>query len=415
MHRSSELIRCFALAGLATLAASCHVQPTTRVVSIEPLAPLVDLSASEETKNLARHLDALSRAHVMIAGQQLPVWDDYDSTYWRQPLDDLGPTARDVSLVGFAADEYAARSARDQAAIIDQLEAWAKTEHKIIHVSWYPNNPASPKHGAVDWSTKAGTPWDRTSKVDLQALVDAPSSVEGQRFWRDFDTTATPVLVALARRKIPVVFRPILEANGNWFWWGCGGYAPAETTACVRGYGALYLEIQRRVSAIVHNVLWEFSFAPWSHDGSEKRTTDGLAMRPRRADATNAYDIAGISVYDEAPDGVSELPLLGLASLAEMATVSSRVTLDEVGPQHLEDRTWDPATIVATLHRWNKTAKTPLYPLWARFWFDDEWDDIKGHKNPRYKQLSSFIGPNRNRTGIDWLQTSDHGRFKLAP
>ncbi|HVH47538.1 MAG TPA: glycosyl hydrolase [Labilithrix sp.] len=409
---------------------SCHLEPRTSarpVVPrrIEPSPALVDPQATEETKDLAVQLDASFRAHVMIAGQQLPLWDEHSGTFWRQPLDDLGPVARDVLLVGFAADEYMGRSSNDRVAIMNQLEAWAKTEHKVLSVSWYPHNPSSPKHDAIDWSTMAGTAWDRVSKVDLRGLVDRPSSAEGQRFWRYFEATVKPTLIELARRKMPVVFRPLLEGNGDWFWWGCGGYAPAETTACMRGYNALYGEIQRRVSSFevtvdgarahVHSVLWEFSFSPWPQDGSGEHATDGLALRPTRADGTNAYDIAGISAYDETPDTVSELPSVGLASLAKLASVSSRVALDEVGPQRLKDRQWDPVTVVTTLRQWNATAKTPLYPLWARFWCDDEWEDVKQHKNPSFKQLSSFESSDRGRTGVAWLTSSDRGRFQLAP
>lgn len=370
-------------------------------------------------------LDSWSRARVMIAGQQLPLWDEYTSTFWRHALDDLGPAAKNVRLVGIAADEYAGRSAADRIAIMEQLERWVKVDGKVLSVSFYPHNPGSSQHDAVDWSTMAGTAWDRANKVDLQALVDLPSSVPGERFWRYFYEAVRPTLVELARRKVPVVFRPLLEGNGDWFWWGCGGYAPAETEACKRGYRALYLEIQRRVSSLevtvdgapthVHDVLWEYSFAPWAEDGSEKRTTDGLALRPTRADGTNAYDIAGISTYDETPDGVSELPLIGLASLAKLASVSRRVVLGEVGPQHLKTREWDPRTVTATLRRWNATSPTPVYPLWARFWFDDEWEDVKSHKNPRYKQLSSFTSSERGRAGVAWLSESDHGLFKLTP
>jgi hypothetical protein len=99
--------------------------------------------------------------------------------------------------------------------------------------------------------------------------------------------------------------------------------------------------------------------------------------------------------------------------LAKLATVSRRVVLDEVGPQELKSRQWDPSTIVTTLRQWNATAKTPLFPLWARFWCDDEWEGA--HKNPSFKQLSSFENPDRTRTGLSWLKSSDHGQFKLAP
>ena len=374
-----------ALLALSALSA-CHAKSRASPPHAEPIPTVVDPAATAEAKDLAAQLDALSHSHVMVVGQQLPLWDEHTANYWRQPLDDLGAT-RVHRLVGFAADEYAGRTPDDRAAIMQQLTAWAKTEGKIIHVSFYPHNPASPHHDKVEWSTRAGTAWDRTSKVDLQALVDKPTSVEGQRFWRYVDTTEKPALVELARRKEPVVFRPLLEGNGDWFWWGCGGLRPAETVSCARGYSAVYLEIQRRVT--VHNVLWEYSFAPWSEDGSETNNADGLAMRPRQANGSNAYDIAGISTYDEKPDAVSELPLLGLASLAKLAAVSSRVVLDEVGPQNLKSRHWDPSTVITTLRQWNATAKTPLFPLWARFWSDDEWEDVKTHENPSFKQLSS--------------------------
>lgn len=125
----------------------------------------------------------------------------------------------------------------------------------------------------------------------------------------------------LQKAGVATVFRPLIEANSYWFWWGCdngrGGTAAWRSDARL-----LYRLVQKRAWARgIHNIVWCCSFVP----KSDYKAADPVAMRP------TAYDIAGLSTYDFEARG-DDTDELVLGSYDAMAAVSPRMALGEGRP-----------------------------------------------------------------------------------
>ena len=95
-------------------------------------------------------------------------------------------------------------------------------------------------------------------------------------------------LLRMQRRGIPVLFRPLHEHNGDWFWWGVKGTDGADYTALWQ-YTVHYLRDVRGV----HNALYVYApNAPFSS------AEDYLDRYPG-----DAYvDVFGFDFYDDDDD-----------------------------------------------------------------------------------------------------------------
>src|SRR5262249_2281062 len=101
------------------------------------------------------------------------------------------------------------------------------TQHATAQwaIDWY-----TKRKGAVGlcwhWYAPLGEPafYSKDTKVDLsRAVVDG--TPENQAMLRDLDLIADE-LVLLRDARVPVLWRPMHEVNGRWFWWGAQGPEP---------------------------------------------------------------------------------------------------------------------------------------------------------------------------------------------
>ena len=78
---------------------------------------------------------------------------------------------------------------------------------------------------------------------------------------------------------MPIILRPLHEANGQWFWW-------AHQDPAV--FKELWTQLRTRLEdAGMHNVLWHFAAAPRTYNEIQ----DPLALLPE-------VDFAGLDTYD---------------------------------------------------------------------------------------------------------------------
>jgi hypothetical protein len=314
-----------------------------------PRPALVDPQAGPAARCLAARLDRWRAAGAMGVGQQLNV---STSTY-ADPLTVLG--ARRVRVVGFDLEELAAsRGYGFPVAPVDALIAQARAG-AVLSMSWHPANPGT------------GGAYDDRGWHDLGALVDHPESAAYQSFWAAYAERLS-LLQQLDAAGVAVVFRPLHEANGDWFWWGHPD--PAL-------YRKLWSLLQQRAwAAGVHNVLWAYSFNAVTGD----HIGDPVRLLPAKV------DLAGMDSYDdESSAPADELPVGGYDAVAAKV---KRMAITETGPHDSPDGAWDPAVISRTA----RTLATP--PLWSMLWFDDG-----GGK----KQIGSL------KRGRTWLDSCRNG------
>ena len=334
---------------------------------------LADPKANRSARDLAQLLDGFSADRTMAVGQQLNV--NGDAPFG--PLTALDAEAPALSgrvlVLGWTTNEwhYAVRHDYNEDVLPDLVDRARAGD--VLVTSWYPRNPR----------TRKGAHEQPGPKVVDRVLT--AGTAERKRFLAEFDHEVAPYLLQLQEAGVATVFRPLIEANSYWFWWGCdnGRGGSAAWRSDVR---ALYRLVQKRAWARgIHNVLWCCSFVP----RSDYNAADPVRTRPA------AYDVAGLSSYDFEARG-DDADELVLGSYAAMAAVSPRMALAEVGPAN-SDGHWDPAVITTGLR------EAGAAPAYGMFWFDDgepDPDDTEGGSVAGLKQISSLAG------GRAWLATA---------
>ncbi len=198
---------------------------------------LIDVQASESTRRLMSYL-ADSYGQKIISGQQ---GIEYVST-----VSDL--TGKEPAMVGFDLMDYSpSRVAHGQSSReIENAISWWSERKGIVTFVWHWNAPSK-------LYDDPGREWWRgfyttATYFDLEAALADPSSTDYQLLLRDIDAIALQ-LGRLDAAGVPVLFRPLHEAAGGWFWWGAKGATP---------YLGLWHLLQDRLMNFhqLHNLIW---------------------------------------------------------------------------------------------------------------------------------------------------------------
>lgn len=169
---------------------------------------LVNSNASKEAKSLYQFL-LDNYTHKIISG--VMTLDSFDESNWLKQNTGKEPVVLGVDLM-----------------------------HTNRNYGWYNNQ--TPINDAKTWYGKNGIPiftwhWRDPSRVtesfytketsfDISKISD-PNSAEYKAMISDIDFTAG-LLKGLRDNNVPVLWRPLHEAAGGWFWWGAKGAAPCK-------------------------------------------------------------------------------------------------------------------------------------------------------------------------------------------
>jgi mannan endo-1,4-beta-mannosidase len=238
------------------------VPPSSVVVA--PASVPSDPQITPEAKELLDRLKSTYGKTTMLGG-----YGAADAAYvlqqtGRQPLIMGG------DLLAYSPQEVAHGSHPERTDEVGRLISDAKAG-QIITVSWHWCSPAD----LMDTPEK---PWWRgfytdSTNFDLQKTLANPGSPEYAAMLSDIDTIAVQ-LRRLQDAHVAVLWRPLHEAGGGWFWWGAKGPEPF-----VQLWQILFDRLTKTDG--VHNLIWVF-------------TGDGdLAWYPG-----DAYvDVVGIDAY----------------------------------------------------------------------------------------------------------------------
>jgi mannan endo-1,4-beta-mannosidase len=176
---------------------------------------LVNRNASAEARGLMRYLNG-NYGKAILAGQQ-----DMDSIGWVERNVGKAPAVAGLDLIEYSPSrvQHGSRSTE-----IENALAWDK-RGGIVTMTWHWNAPA----GLID---KPGKEWWRgfyTDSVtfDLAAALADKNSANYRLLIRDIDVISEQ-LKRLQAAGVPVLWRPLHEAEGGWFWWGAKGPGPAR-------------------------------------------------------------------------------------------------------------------------------------------------------------------------------------------
>ncbi|WP_138506383.1 glycosyl hydrolase [Spirosoma lacussanchae] len=250
------------------------VTPTVPPIPVQPPKTLTDAQATASTRGLFSYLvDQYGRR--VISGQQ----DDVEYI--------LEKTGKEPAIGAFDLIDYSpsrvangARPLRASEAIID----WARKEEGrgIISLMWHWNAPTDLINQAPDKLWWRGFYTEATT-FDLSAALADKSSDRYKLLLHDIDAIADQ-LKKFQAADIPVLWRPLHEASGGWFWWGAKGAGP---------FRELWRLTYDRLTNYhnLHNLIWVYT------------ATDTFEVDWYPGDSF--VDVVGLDVYADASANLS--------------------------------------------------------------------------------------------------------------
>jgi mannan endo-1,4-beta-mannosidase len=291
---------------------------------------LVTPNPSAETLSLWRYLRSIYGKKT-LSGQQ----DPYNHEEY---LFDL--TGERPALGGFDFIWYCPAGPKvdwdDTQGMID----WALKKKGIVTISWHWFSPSGSKNDPDN-----GSFYTKGTDFDLEAALD-PQDPDYALLLRDIDAIAVQ-LKRLSTAKVPVLFRPLHEADGKWFWWGAKGPGPAK---------ALWKLLFERVTQHhkLNNIIWVWNSASkeWLPD-------------------LNTVDVVSVDVYN---DPRNYDPLGGrFDQLFALGGGKKMVALGENGPLP------DPDLMKAADARWT------WFNTWNNDFITTEKYSTNAHKKKVYQ------------------------------
>ncbi len=191
----------------------------------------------------------------------------------------------------------------------------------IVQFQWHWNAPNK-------LSNTAGCEWWRgfyntCSTFDVKYAMDNPASQDYLDILRDIDAIAVQ-LKKLRDAGVPVLWRPLHEAQGGWFWWGSQGY-----DACVRLYRLVYDRLTNYHG--LNNLIWVWT----SQDNAQS-----INWYPG-----DAYvDIVGADIYlnglDYSPSTSVYYNILSMVNGNKMVALTETGTIPDMAQAQSEGARW---------------------------------------------------------------------------
>jgi len=234
---------------------------------------LVTKQPSKEATELFSFLKSIYGKKVLSGQQYLQREELEDIVYWRA-IGDL-PAVRGYDLM-----DMDKKKGDDQ---VRRAIKWAKDTGSIITMCWHWYAPDD----MDDMENCCWSFYYKTTSYNHKTSFDILKAVEVGTREYEFAVSridkAAELLKEFEKENIPVLFRPLHEANGDWFWWGRRKDIPEESTAA---YKKLWYMIFDRIENFhkLSNIIWVWN-------GQDK----DMAVHP------NTYDICGDDIYSMLP------------------------------------------------------------------------------------------------------------------
>ena len=229
---------------------------------------LIDSKATDEAKALMKYLKSVYGSHI-ISGQQeiYGGGNDGDSELEFNYIKDK--TGKLPAIRGFDFMNYNPLYGWEDGTTERAIE-WAKEKNGIVTASWHINVPIDFENyelgDAVDWKQCTYKNYQESKSTFNTANVLVEDSKERAYFEEAMKDLAEQLL-KLQDAGVPIIFRPLHEAQGNegnygngtsWFWWGDRGSDVYKEI-----WKLLYNTLTETYG--LHNIIWEFNSYNYSN------------------------------------------------------------------------------------------------------------------------------------------------------
>lgn len=248
-----------------------------------PIAPqLNDTQADYPTRLLMNYL-ASQYGHKTLSGQQHEVSDNlsFPVQSYLNKSGGMLPAIRGSDFIEYSPSRLQFGATPDNET--EQTIAWAQQNGGVVSMMWHWNAP-------TDLINTQGMEWWRgfysnATTFDLPGALANPASSDYQLLLRDIDAIAVE-LQKFEDAGVPVLWRPLHEAQGGWFWWGDHG---------PQAFKDLWNLTHDRLTNHhgLHNLIWEFT--------SSAAEGDHLDWYP----GDEVVDMIGLDIYTDPSSSMS--------------------------------------------------------------------------------------------------------------
>lgn len=217
----------------------------------------------------------------------------------------------------------------------------------VVTLVWHPDNPVP--------NAAFGTP---ISTAALKSLRN-PATTAGKR-WRTQLDRAAAVLERFRTAGVPVLFRPMHEQNGDFFWWGHDGSTGATLRERQAAWVGLWRDMTNTlvVNKKLNNLVFVF--------GTNQINYDGVAAPLTYYPGAGHADVVSIDIYDEQLDLAGSRRGKGLYTA--LISTGKPFGLSEVGQSFGDKGTganasrWDARTLATRVR--DSYARTAFAVFW---------------------------------------------------
>jgi mannan endo-1,4-beta-mannosidase len=292
-------------------------------------AQLIDRKATSETKALYKNLKKLQQKGVMFGHQDASAygvgWKNGDGK-----RSDIYDVVNDYPAVyGWDLGDIEHRSENNLDSVpFSKMKHYIKDAYDrggINTLSWHVDNPAT-----------LGTAWDNSPAV--------PSILPGGKNHKMFTKWLDGVAEFMADlrgsdgKRIPILFRPYHELNGNWFWWGTASCTAPEYIALWKFTVHYLMDVKK-----IHHLIYVYNTNDF------KNSSEFLARYP----GDKFADMVSFDAYQLSKPNATEMEIKSesrkfnkelkksLSILDSVAKAHNKVpALAEVGYEAIPDETW---------------------------------------------------------------------------
>lgn len=196
------------------------IKPVIEPMKHEVEKTLINPNATKETKALLSYLVDQFGEKILSGQQDYPNTRPGDLDYIYQTTGKY-PAILGLDFIDNSPSRVERGASADETPVA--IDWWKKGG--IVTFTWHWNAPK----GLID---EPGNEWwsgfyTRATTFDVEYALNNPDSEDYQLLLRDIDAISAE-LKKLQDAGVPVLWRPLHEAEGGWFWWGAKGPEPTK-------------------------------------------------------------------------------------------------------------------------------------------------------------------------------------------